>query len=282
MIKRPSGDAISPGDDQEDHVQPQPSDRAEGSHGSALRRDTEIFVDFSNPDICTPPPCSQGVQPGELTTEDEQAAVPHLSKSNDFNHQGAVREQAKPHLTHPTCSHSTTLPDISEEGPSLRAEEMAILIMKSEFEKAAGYPAAFEEFTSHLVYEPAVTNDGDTVYVREVVAGSRFSPEPFSQSLRRAITAVLFQAFFSLMMALPWVGILIAYWKSCQSESARVGIAVDYVRVSVMIVAAIVWMLLIVEGMHLRRLWARFRQTWIVFLLPSAAAFSYYFIVTVG
>ncbi|CEL93185.1 unnamed protein product [Vitrella brassicaformis CCMP3155] len=147
MINRPYGDAISPGDDQEDHVQPQPSDRAEGSYGSALRRDTEIFIHFSNPDICTPPPCSQRVQPGELRTEDEQAAVPHLSKSDDFNHQGA--EQAKPHLTHPTCSHSTTLPDITEEGPPLRAEEMAILVMKTEFEKAAGEPNEGAKGTQH-------------------------------------------------------------------------------------------------------------------------------------
>ncbi|CEM24610.1 unnamed protein product, partial [Vitrella brassicaformis CCMP3155] len=169
MINRPTGDTISPGDTKEEDVPPQLSDGAEGRHESALRSDTQIFIDFSNQDICTAPPCSQGIQPKELSREDDHSAVLHLNKvethSNDalLSHQSTVTEQAKQQSG--DTAHSTTLQEMGEEPslreeemndmgeePSLRPEEMRICEMKRELEMAAGYAAAFEEAPSTLVY----------------------------------------------------------------------------------------------------------------------------------
>ncbi|CEL96587.1 unnamed protein product [Vitrella brassicaformis CCMP3155] len=179
---------------------------------------------------------------------------------------------------------STHLPDIDEEGaqgPPVRAEEMAIQAMKTEFEKAAGYPAAFEEFESHLVYEPGVMDDGQTTQVREVLIGTRFSPEPFMRSLQRAIRAVVLQVLYAFVLALPMVVWPLAFWHTCKSERASLVIAYDYVRNTITFSVLVVYLLAIAEGHQGSKLFSRFKKTWFYFLLPAIArvAFTRLFVV---
>ncbi|CEL96518.1 unnamed protein product [Vitrella brassicaformis CCMP3155] len=190
-----NGDAASPRvsrSDDESEAPPQPAEPGpgnggEGRHECGLQEDMHTCLGPSCEDTCATQSVEQQERPKQLATDSEEALDKEVHSNEcllDLNLQQGTSPSCQTNGLRSACHHgasqSTTLQDISEEGaggpPANRAEEMAIKAMKSEFEKAAGYPAAFEEFESHLVYEQNVVDDGETIHVREVLIGARFTP----------------------------------------------------------------------------------------------------------
>ncbi|CEM31895.1 unnamed protein product [Vitrella brassicaformis CCMP3155] len=275
-----NGDAASPRVSHRDDESPQPGpvNGGEELHECGLREDVHDFLGPSCEDTCVTQPHVQQGRPQELTTEGGLGKEMHSSKCPldlDLERERSPSCQTNGFRSacHHAASQSTTLPDISEVGapePSAnRAEEVAIQAMKLEFEKAAGYPAAFEEFESHLVYEQNVVDDGETIHVREVLIGARFSPEPFMRSLRRVMQVVILQVVFALVLAVPLVLTAPLVWKTCESNMA--GVAIDFTRIAIGWSAFLVWFVALVEGCRPRRILRRIRELWILLAITVAA-----------
>ncbi|CEM03293.1 unnamed protein product [Vitrella brassicaformis CCMP3155] len=276
------GDTVSPGNDDLEG-RSEPIGRSEGRCQCFLRQDMHTSVGPSCENTSGTQPRELGDQkrPQELIAEKVRALSQEIQSSDclldlDLRQGEAasvhVNEDAFRRPSHHAMSQSTfTLPDISEEGRPgpQRAEEMAIQAMKMEFQKAAGYPAAFEEFESHLVYEQkTVEDDGETIQLREVLVGTRFTPEPFMRSLRRVVRVVVLQVLYAFFLALPLVLAVPLVWKTCESNMA---IAVDYARIVIGCLALIILFVALVEGCRPCGMLRRIRQFLVLFVVAVVA-----------
>mmetsp|Transcript_22770 Transcript_22770/g.56197 ORF Transcript_22770/g.56197 Transcript_22770/m.56197 type:complete len:272 (+) Transcript_22770:1919-2734(+) len=206
-----------------------PADNGEGRRQCALRQDMHTSVGPSCENTSATRLHEDQGRPQELIAEKGRALSQEIQSSDclldlDLPQGEAasvhVNDDAFRRPSHHAMSQSTFT---EEGGPGpQRAEEVAIQAMKTEFEKAAGYPAAFEEFESHLVYEQkTVADDGETIHLREVLVGTRFTPEPFMRSLRRVVRVVMLQVLYATVLALSMVGYTFQEedgWKGCDSS----------------------------------------------------------------
>ncbi|CEM01615.1 unnamed protein product [Vitrella brassicaformis CCMP3155] len=260
-----------------------PADNGEGRRQCALRQDMHTFFGPNCENTTgTQPRVDQG-RPQELIAEKGRALSQEIQSSDclldlDLPQGEAasvhVNDDAFRRPSHHAMSQSTFT---EEGGPGpQRAEEVAIQAMKTEFEKAAGYPAAFEEFESHLVYEQkTVADDGETIHLREVLVGTRFTPEPFMRSLRRVVCLVLLQVLYASVLALSMIPMPLALWRTCESEAKALQIMLDYVRTFIGSSSIIVWYLAMIEGHRLERLFRRLQRTWHHFVLFPVCYFAF-------